>query len=378
MSSHKINVLQFICPTGFYGAERWILALANNSDQAEVRMDLVVTEEGSNQDLEIVNQFTPPQGQAFKLPMSGRFDLSVLRQLKAIIKNRKIDIIHTHGYKSDILGLVAARQSGIRCISTPHGFGEPKTLKHKILVAAGGFSLRFFDAVVPLSRQLYDECINYKVNEQKLHYIQNGVDLSEVETFRSQKSKDMKASDERRIIGFIGQMVARKKIHFILDLFDRLAKTRPNVELRLLGDGSSREELQAYADTLASRNKIQFLGFVNNRLEHLAEFDLFVMTSSSEGIPRCLMEALGMGTPVAAFDIPGIDQLVTHDKTGMLAPYGDIETLFSHWEALLYEPELSQRIGASGRAFVNENFSGKSMADKYYSLFRTLISEGSA
>lgn len=373
--ARKMNILQFICPTGFYGAERWILALANNSDPDRIQMDLLVTEESSHQNLEIINHFSAPGGQTHKAAMSGRFDLRVLTKLKHIIRTRQIDVIHTHGYKSDILGLIAARQTGIKCVSTPHGFGEPKSLKHKLLIASGGFSLRFFDAVVPLSRQLYDECLDFGVPEKKLRYIQNGVDLSEVDRFRALKRTLPKESDDKRVIGFIGQMIPRKKIHFILDLFDRLACAHPNVELRLLGDGSSRQELEQHAQGLASRDKIHFLGFIDNRLEHLAEFDLFVMTSSSEGIPRCLMEALGMGTPVAAFDIPGIDQLVTHNETGMLAPYEDLDGLYRIWEDLLYDPAMAERIGSQGRQFVNAQFSGKSMAEKYQVLFEELTEQ---
>lgn len=373
MNNNKVHVLQLICPTGFYGAERWILALAHNSDPACVRTDLAVTKEGVNQNLEILNHFKPNGGKTFTLSMTSRFDMRVLRKLGEIISERRIDIIHTHGYKSDILGLLAARQNGIKCISTPHGFGEPKSFKHRFFISLGTYSLRYFDAVAPLSKQLYDECAAQGVPAKKLDYIQNGVDLLEVEAVRAKRQNRAPAESDKRVIGFIGQMIPRKKIRFILDIFDRLAQQHPNVELRLLGDGSSRNELEAYAKTLQTRDRICFLGFVNNRLEHLAEFDLFVMTSSSEGIPRCLMEAMGMGTPVAAFNIPGIDQLLEHNLTGMLAPFGDSETLYTHWEALLYNKELALRIGNQAREFVNKHFSGKAMANNYEHLYKRVL-----
>ncbi len=100
----KINVLQFICPTGFYGAERWVLALNNNIDPEKVRSYLAVTREANSQ-LEIVNHFKSDEGKAFEIEVNSRFSISALISLCKLIKDTKIDIIHTHGYKSDILGI---------------------------------------------------------------------------------------------------------------------------------------------------------------------------------------------------------------------------------------------------------------------------------
>ena len=149
----KLHILQLICPVGFYGAERWILALANNLDPARIQCDLAVTKENSTQNLEIVKSFPTKAGQTFKLEMNGRFDLSVINKLCALIRLRRIDVIHTHGYKSDILGLLASKLTGIKCVSTPHGFGEKIDLKLKLYIDLGCFLLRYFDSVAPLSNQ---------------------------------------------------------------------------------------------------------------------------------------------------------------------------------------------------------------------------------
>ena len=76
MTNKSINVLQFICSTGFYGAERWILALAKHLDKKQVRCDLAITLEENSQDLELVKQYQEKCGETFEIPMAGRFDLS--------------------------------------------------------------------------------------------------------------------------------------------------------------------------------------------------------------------------------------------------------------------------------------------------------------
>ena len=118
----NIRVLQFITPSGFYGAERWVLALANNVKPDAVACDLAVSDEGHGQDLSVARYFPENAGAVYKIKMKNRFDVFVIHRLSQIIREHKIDIVHTHGYKSDIIGLIAARRTGIRCISTPHGY----------------------------------------------------------------------------------------------------------------------------------------------------------------------------------------------------------------------------------------------------------------
>ena len=374
MNLKKINILQFICPTGFYGAERWILALAKHLPRDKVQCDLAVTLEDNSRDLELVKKYRQECGETFELPMSSRFDLGVISKLVSLIKERKIDVIHTHGYKSDILGVIAARKAGIKCIVTPHGFENVKDPKLRLFIWLGCKAMGFADRVSPLSPQLMEDSRKHGVAEKKLVYIQNGVDLSEVEKQR-QCANPFKGSGDEKRIGFIGQMISRKNIFDILNIFDDLSEKHDNLRLIFVGDGDQRTKLEGYAKKLGSSPKIDFLGFRNDRLELLQSFDLFVMTSTLEGIPRCLMEACAMGIPVAAYDIPGIDQLITHEETGLLAAPGDTQTLATYWESLLFDNELATELADNARQYVQTHYSAQRMADEYLALFNQLTED---
>jgi glycosyltransferase involved in cell wall biosynthesis len=371
MITKNIHILQFICPTGFYGAERWILALARHLPKGQIRCDLAVTLESNSKDLELVKKYRQYYGEAFEIPMSNRFDISIIKKLVSLIKERDIDIIHTHGYKSDILGVIAARKAGIKCIVTPHGFENVKDPKLRLFIWLGCKAMGYADRVVPLSPQLMDDSRGMGVKEEKLHYIQNGVDLSEVEEQRHLENPLKQADGEKRI-GFIGQLISRKNIFDILDIFDNLSTKHNNIRLILVGDGDQRSKLETYAENLASYAKIDFIGFRDDRLELLQSFDLFVMTSSLEGIPRCLMEACAMGVPVAAYDIPGIDQLITHEITGLLATLGDTKTLSLYWEKLLFDNQYAMDLAENARQYVQSHYSAQRMADEYSELFSHL------
>src|SRR5699024_8844549 len=105
---------------------------------------------------------------------------------------------------------------------------------------------------------------------------------------------------------------------------------------------------------------------------YLRRFDLFVMTSHHEGTPLCLMEAMAMGVPVAAFDIPGVDLLIKQNETGMLASQGDVAGLTRHCEALLGDPHLSACLAEAARQQVLEEFSAVRMARDYVSLYHAV------
>jgi glycosyltransferase involved in cell wall biosynthesis len=370
----KINVLQFICPSGFYGAERWIVALANNIDPRRINCELAVTRESGSGELEICHQFARLGLPVHQLRMSNRFDFGIVNRLVKLIKERNIHVIHTHGYKSDILGVIAARKAKIKSLCTPHGFENTKDLKLRTYIWAGCQSFRFFDAVVPLSAQLMEQVKPYGIRKERLHYIQNGVDLKEVLEARDfgVKREEGQARSEK-LIGFIGQMISRKNLYSLLDVFDELAQERDDIRLQLLGDGEERAELEQYSRNLQNYDRIEFLGFLNNRLDFLRNFDLFVMTSSLEGIPRCLMEAMALGIPVAAFNIPGVDQIVLHNSTGLLADFGDKKALKEHWCKLLDDKILADDLVANARKLVDKRFSAVRMATEYTQLFNKMI-----
>jgi len=236
--------------------------------------------------------------------MSNRFDLKVVNKLAQYIKENSIDVIHTHGYKSDIIGVLAAKKAKIPVVITPHGFENAEDFKR---------------------------------------------------------------------IGFIGQMISRKNIFDVLNIFDELASQRDDIELVLLGDGDERANLEQHTYGLASKADIHFLGYRDDRLDYLRSFDLFVMTSTLEGIPRCLMEACAMAIPIAAYEIAGIDQLISHEETGLLADLGDKKTLASYWERLLDDKDYANQLGYNAVQYVNENYAAKRMADEYTALFKQLL-----
>ena len=159
-----------------------------------------------------------------------------------------------------------------------------------------------------------------------------------------------------------------------MDIFDKLWKKYNNLQLTIVGDGVFRNRLVNYATQLKSSKAIKFLGFRQDRLNILENFDLFIMTSSYEGVPRCMMEAMAMNIPVAAYDIPGIDQLIMHNETGLLAEYEDKDELTTYCEKILFDRKLSEKLKFNARLLIKNKFSAERMSDEYIKLFHSLLS----
>lgn len=370
----KINVLQFICPTGFYGAELWILALMKHLDQRTVDCQLAITRESARQNIEICHRAHSLEFKSHQIRMSSRFDPTVIPKLVALIKREKVNIIHTHGYKSDLLGLIAARTAGIKAIATPHGFENVKNIKLQFFIRLGCLCFKHFDRIVPLSEELRSDIIRMKANPEKVQLIRNGVDLEEIESERKKAYPLICPDNCEKKIGYIGQMAFRKNIADLLKTFDLLYRAHKNIRLILIGDGPQKQELENKVKSMVSGSKIQFLGYRRDRLRLLKEFNLFSMTSSLEGIPRSLMEAMALEIPVVAYRIPGIDKLIIHERTGLMADFGHIEALKNCWERLLFNGTLAQEIARNGRRHIVENFSAQKMADEYTALYQEIIS----
>ena len=129
---HTLNVMQFICPTGFYGAERWILALTKHLP-THINSIIAVTQEPENHNTQLIRAAQTLGFETAEFPMTGKFDWSVVAHMVQYIKAHNIDIIHTHGYKSDILGVIVAKKRASKSSLPRTVLKMPQTLNYVLL-----------------------------------------------------------------------------------------------------------------------------------------------------------------------------------------------------------------------------------------------------
>lgn len=366
-----IRVLQLASPSGLYGAEHWILALIRNLDQKRVQSFVAAVQDAPHATAPICKSAAEIGFSTFVLTAPGRFNLSAVRQLKRLIINNRIDILHTHGYKTDFYGLLASLGTRCKVVTTPHGWTNNPDFKLRLYEKLDRVAFMFCDAVVPLSMGLYHMIKSTPFIRGKIILIKNGVDLAEVHATEDLPPEITELKKKgKHIIGTIGRLVPGKAVDIIIR-----ATAEPvgaNWHLVIIGTGEQEADLKNLSQTLGIADRVSFLGFRQDRLAYLKGFDCFVLASLSEGVPRCVMEAMAANVPVVASDIEGCRNLIQHNKTGVLFSTGDFRALAAGIDRLSYEKTFRDQVVAAAAFFVAEHFSAARMAKEYEALYARL------
>jgi glycosyltransferase involved in cell wall biosynthesis len=360
-----IRVAHLIGSTGIYGAERWVLAQLRYLDRSRAHASLINLVDHVEEKSAIVLEAQRLGHDAVDFYTGGRFNpLGVLR-LARMLRQKRIVILHSHGYKSDVMGLIAGRLAGTKVISTPHGWSNQKDKKLLFYEQLGRVCLKSFDRVCPLSQSLYDGLCADGIQSSKLTLVLNGVDIREIDEVPARA----KANEKKRI-GYIGQFVEGKGLNDLVDAF--FALNRPDCELFMVGDGPCREKILRRVESRDGELGVYCPGYTTRRLEDLKGLDVFVLPSLSEGIPRCIMEAHAAMVPVVATDIDGIRALVKSEETGLLVPPDNAEALAAAINRVLNSPALARKVASAGRKLIEERFSAARMARQYETLYLSL------
>jgi glycosyltransferase involved in cell wall biosynthesis len=367
----SMRVMQLGSPTGLYGAERWILALVRHLDVAHVESIVSVIRDDPSYPAALCEHARSFGFRTEVFEAYGKVNWSAVRQLRQYVEKNGVHILHTHGYKTDTIGLMATRGTSCRLVSTPHGWSVRAGVKLRIYEAIDRAIFPFFDAVAPLSDGIFDELKGRIGLGSKLELIRNGVDISEIDAVKHVSPEiETWRADGSFIVGYVGQLIARKGLTTLLKAFSKLPAARK--KLVIIGEGEQKNELVQLASTLNIGKDVAFLGFRNDRLAFLKGFDVSVLPSQLEGIPRTLMEAMAASIPVVASNIPGCTDLISHDETGLLFELDNVDALAGCLTTCM-DQGIRARLGKNGRQFILENFSAARMADQYHGLYQKLL-----
>ena len=363
--SSPIRVAHVVGSTGLYGAEQWILALFRYLPPDKVEGTLVNLVDDPGQVSEVVRVAKARGLEATDLYTGGRYNPRAIVRLARFVRERRLHILHSHGYKADLIALFAAKFSGARVVSTPHGWSREHDRQLMLYESLDRRLLRFFDCISPLSPDLRDGLQRCGVRERKVRMILNGVDIEEVDSVAPTVTREPAGT----VIGYVGQLIRRKNVECLILAFHQLAALRDDVRLLIVGEGPSSEHLQELVSSLNLSRRVGFTGYRGDAIALMKTFDLFVLPSWEEGIPRCLMEAMAAGVPVVGSDIPGNRDLIEHEVTGLLFPPDSPERLQEAILSTVERPERAKDMAHRARAKIERRFSARRMADDYAALY---------
>jgi glycosyltransferase involved in cell wall biosynthesis len=275
------------------------------------------------------------------------------------LAGRDYAIVHQH-YGGRSAGWIARRATAARLVTHLHGrVIETKPAKHlKVTPDA--------DAVIACSAAVA-RCIS----GIPVVVVYPCVVRPEAETPQPRA----RAVAEGPVIGTVGRLVAIKGIDHLLRATALLVRDYPHLRCEIAGAGRELERLRQKADVLGIASRVSFLGWRSDPAADMRRWSVFVLPSLEEGFGIALLEAMACGVPVAASNIGGVPELITHGVTGWLMPPADDAAIARRIDELLRDPTEAERVAGAAQRFVREHFSPLRMAAEVGRIYDRLIAQ---
>ena len=207
---------------------------------------------------------------------------------------------------------------------------------------------------------------SYRIPPDRIAVILNGVDP---EFFQSPRG----APSGPPLILSVGRLEPEKDQNILIEAFRLIAAEHPEAQLRLVGNGSRREQLISLVARYDLAGRVQVLPGRANLRPLFQEAAVFALSSLEEGLPNVVLEAMVAGLPVVATSVGGLPEVVIPGRTGWLVPPRDVPALAAAISHLLSDPETSQAFGRAGREQAVRDFSLANMVRSHEEIFMSLV-----
>lgn len=288
----------------------------------------------------------------------------IFNLIKKELKDKGIDILHTHRYKENVLGGMLKKRCKIkRLVQTVHGIGEPfegiKKLRIDLYSKLNEYFTRnYFNKVLTVSFDMQKK-LSRIIATDKLITIHNAINTAtlKVERTKDEVKEELGIGKDHPIIGSVGRMVPIKGYDVFLKAARLIFQAKPEVRFILAGDGPLKTELERKTEDMGLGSAVKFLGFRNDILEIMNCFDIFVVSSYYEGIPIVLLEAMALNKATVATRVGGIEEIIEDKVSGFLVESGDAEGIASVCMKLLDNVQIRGKVGIDAKKRIAEEFS---------------------
>lgn len=316
-------------------------------------------------------------------PCNGKLDLKTIYLIKQFLSKQEIDIIHTHGYKSNLYALAASLGKQVSRITTCHNWlgDDPKM---RLYAWLDKFFLNRFDRVIAVSDPVKQEIINHNISAAKVLTIYNGIDTDRFNGQGKADSvrKEFSIEKDCKVIGTVGRLSEEKGHVLLMQAAEKILQEYPKVVFLIVGDGPLKRHLEAKADQLAkieftktgcSKAHFVFPGVRNDMPTIYSLVDIFVLPSLTEGLPMVLLEAMAAQKPVVATKVGAVPRVIEDGHSGLLIQPGDVNALFKAIVELLKNPQKAYHLAQHAHQKVKSHFSSKRMAERYMEVYKDVL-----
>lgn len=363
-------ILHVVAPADVGGIERVVQGLAREQHAAGHDVHVAVVFTGPRAD----DAFLAPLRQAgvvtHPLAPGDRGYRRERRAVADLCARLKPAVLHSHGYRPDVLDAGVARSAGIPTVTTVHGFTGGGWKNH-VYEWAQTRAFRRFDAVVVVSRPLQLRLVQSGVPAERIHVVPNAWTPIVPARSRDDARRTLGLPLDTFVIGWVGRLSEEKGPDVLLDALDHVADLP--LTASFIGDGVARRRLEERARRSRANGRVRWHGAVRDAATLFAAFDLFVLSSRTEGSPIVLLEAMAAGVPVIATSVGGVPETVSADEA-VLVPTEHPPALAAAIRAAYRAPAVAEARAARAGERLRREFAPEPWAERYERIYRHVAS----
>ncbi len=348
--------------------------------QERVALDLAIGQQARGHHVSVLSLAPAPDGAMAdefaeagiavgRVEKRGGLDPTLVPRLAMELKSRGADVVHTHNPLPLIYGAPAARLAGAAAIHTKHG-KNPGSRAHMMLRRAAAQLAHAFvavsDATAAQAREQRD------MPSDRLHTIPNGIRLEryapDVEARRAVRTE--LALGDAWVVGTVGRLDQYKNQSLLVRAMAPLLAE--GVKLVIVGDGDARTDVEAAVASLpgSARANVTLTGRRMDVPQLVHAFDVFALSSRSEGLPLVVPEAMSAGLPVIATAVGGLPSVIDDGVTGLLVPVDETK-LGEALAMLAHDQARARAMGVRAREVALDRYSHERMVDAYLKLYES-------
>lgn len=304
------------------------------------------------------------------IDMKKRFSVRSIQLLVQFIKENRVDIVHTHGYRANFYGRIACMLAGVKSISTVHvslyDYIETSSLIRYIYIMLERILSYRTSVFICISNAMKQDMLALGIDPQKIVVIENGVDLERFYPRNAQKQlkKELGIKTNGPIVGTVGRMVTEKGQIFLIEALKYLKADWKDLKCLFIGEGPMLPQLKKMASDSGIEDMCVFAGILKDIEFSYSILDVFVLPSLREPFGLVLLEAMASGIPVIATAAGGPLGFIEPDVNGVLVPAANSKALALKISCLLSNKDKAKAIATDGRRTVENQYSVKETVEK--------------
>jgi|CXWL01.1.fsa_nt_gi glycosyltransferase involved in cell wall biosynthesis len=359
MELSKVRMLILIDSSFLGGPERYILGYAKRIS-GSVKTAVATFEDGRYERSQFSQALDLGIAEALSIPCSSSYDPRQVTGLMALVRKGGFNVINSHGYRANLIGLIVSRILGIQIVATFHGW-TGSDAKVRVFDRVDRAALRRMDHIVTVSEANKALLKQLGIKDGEITVVPNAVDPEQhASSFQSNQAPILRQAlgfgEAERICICVGRLSPEKGQEVALKALAGVIREIPECRLVFLGGGPDEVKLRMLSQELGILDFVRFVGFQENIAEYMKLSEVMILPSHTEGLPTVVLEAFLCSSFVIATSVGGTPEVVRDQETGLLVQPNKCDQLCKAIIWSLRNEKERKRMADNAYRFVMANY----------------------